>query len=398
MNPLPKKILYLQSVSEIGGSDITLLRTVDTMDKTQFEPHVVLPHTGPLIEAFRNAGCKVHILPSMRKLTSRKGKWYLACYMIGYIPAVLQIVRLIRREGISLVHTNTLHNLYGFLAAKYAGVPHIWHVREIVVRPGFVRRLETRLARRFSTRCIVMSDAIAGMFQGTDKSPIPDLVKLHDGVDLDIFHPRQRSGLRMRIKRELGVGEEAPFIGNVNRLDPKKGIDLFLKAAALIRKEMPEARFLICGGEIPGHEGYELILKAQAQALGIADSVLFSGWRYCFRDIPEVYGALDVSVQCPVYPEAYGLANIEAMATGVPVVAVAEGGPTELCVHGESALLVRPRDPQAIADAALSLLRDPERRAAMGAAGRRRAEKFFNRRLCVKKLESLYEEVLGKGS
>lgn len=396
MTQSPKKILYLQSVSEIGGSDMTLLRTVEVLDKTRFEPHVVLPGAGPLIGAFRDAGCKIHILPSMRKLTSRNGGRYFARYMLGYLPAIFQIVRLIRFEGISLVHTNSLHNLYGFLAAKLAGVPHIWHVREIVAYPRFMKRLETALARHFSVRCIVMSDAIANMFQSTGKSPAPPLVKLYDGIDLDLFHPNQRSGLRIR--KELGIGEGVPFIGNVNRLDPKKGLVLFLEAAAEIHKDMPEARFLICGGEIPGHEGYELILKERAKALGIADWVFFSGWRYCFRDIPEIYGALDVSVQCPVYPEAYGLANIEAMATGVPVVAVAEGGPAEICVHGESALLIPSHDPRAIARTVIALLKDPVRAGTIGAAGRRRAEDLFDRRKCTKALEKLYGEVLKEGS
>jgi glycosyltransferase involved in cell wall biosynthesis len=84
------------------------------------------------------------------------------------------------------------------------------------------------------------------------------------------------------------------------------------------------------------------------------------------------------------------------MACGVPVVAVAQGGPTELCVQGETALLVPPGDPRATADAVLSLLRDPERRRAMGTAGRRRAEKLFDRRQCVKALETLYDEVLAE--
>jgi glycosyltransferase involved in cell wall biosynthesis len=328
----------------------------------------------------------------MLKLTSRRGIGYQARYLAGYLPAVLQIACLIRRERIALVHTNTIHNLYGFLAARFAGVPHVWHVREIIVQPRLMRGLETWLARRFSTRIVVMSEAVAEMFRETDGGFPPNLMKLYDGVDLDLFHPRQRPGARIR--RELGVGDGVPLIGNVNRLDPRKGIALFLEAAAFILKEMPQVRFLVCGGEIAGHEGYERVLRQRAVTLGIADAVFFTGWRYHSRDIPEVYGALDVSVQCPEHPEAYGLANVEAMASGVPVVAVAEGGPTELCAHGETALLVPPRDPRAIAEAALTLLKDFVRAGAMGVAGRRRVEKLFDRRQCVKALEMLYEEIL----
>ena len=387
-----RKVLYLQSTSEIGGTDMTLLRTLEVLDRTRFEPHVLLPHAGPLVEAFRKADCRIHFLSSMRKLTSRRGIGYLTRYLACYLPAVFQIVRLIRRDGIDIVHTNTIHNLYGFLAARLARRPHVWHVREIVVQSELVRWVETGLTQRFSERFVVMSDGIADMFRGADGTVPTTLVKLYDGVDVDIFHPRQRRGVRIR--RELGIGEGVPLVGIVTRLDPWKGVGLFLEAAALVGKEVPQARFLVCGGEIAAHEGYEEILWRQAEALGMGKAIFFTGWRYHYQDIPEVYGALDVSVQCPVYPEPYGLANVEAMACGVPVVAVAQGGPTELCVQGETALLVPPGDPRATADAVLSLLRDPERCRAMGAAGRERAEKLFDRRQCVKALEALYDEIL----
>lgn len=387
-------ILYLQSTSEIGGSDVTLLRTIEVLDRTKVEPHVALPHDGPLVEAFRKSGCRVHLLPAMRKLTSRRGLSYLARYAAGYVPGALALAKLIRLENIALVHTNSIHNLYGFLAARWTRRPHVWHVREIVEQPRAIRWLEVRLVRRFSTHFIVMSDAIGDMFRAPGGLAPGHMVKLYDGVDLDAFHPRQRTD--NRIRRELGVGEGVPLLGIVTRLDPSKGVTVFLEAASLIRRDVSEARFLVCGGEIEGHEGLEASLRRQARSLGLDQAVLFSGWRYSHRDIPEVYGALDVSVQCPLRPEPYGLANVEAMASGVPSIAAAAGGPLELCVQGETTLLVPPRDPRATAEAAVSLLRDPARRSAMGAAGRRRAERLFDRRRSVRALEELYALALGR--
>ena len=125
------------------------------------------------------------------------------------------------------------------------------------------------------------------------------------------------------------------------------------------------------------------------------ETVFFTGWRYRHRDIPEVYAALDVSVQCHTYPEPYGLANVEAMASGVPVVAAAHGGPVELCADGETALLVPPGNSKAAAEAILSVLKDPGRAQRMGQAARLRAERLFDRRRCVRELEALYQEILG---
>lgn len=388
------KILYLQSTSEIGGSDMTLLRTLEVLDRRRFEPHVALPHEGPLVEAFRKTGCRVHILPSMRKLTSQKGAGYLGRYVIGYLPSVWHIVRLMARERIDLVHTNTIHTLYGFLAARLARKPHVWHIREVVVQSGVLFSIEARLVKWFSARFIVMSNSIAEAFQGKEGGFPPNIAKLYDGIDLDEFRP---SVSGKRIRKELGLADDTLLVGTVCRLDPWKGVDIFLEAAAHVHSVLPDARFLVCGGEIDGHEGYEAVLRRKAEALGLRDAVLFTGWRYRHHDIPEVYGALDVSVQCPVYPEPYGLANVEAMACGVPIVAVAQGGPIELCTHGETALLVPPLNPRATADAVLCLLQDRDRARAMGIAGRRRAERLFDRRHCVRALEALYEEVLEQG-
>jgi glycosyltransferase involved in cell wall biosynthesis len=245
----------------------------------------------------------------------------------------------------------------------------------------------------FSTRFIVMDNAIAETFLKPGGGLPGKIAKLYDGVDLELFRPRASVS---RIRRELGLDEQTPLVGMVARLDPAKGPDLFLEIAARVHAKLPQCRFLLCGGEIPGHEGYEAVLHRKANELGLERALFLTGWRYRYRDIPEVYNALTVSLQCPVYPEPYGLAHVEAMASGVPIVAFAQGGPAELCVNGQTAFLVPPGDVTAAAEAVENLLRDPERIQRMGAAGRKRAELYFDRRRCVRELELLYESILGE--
>lgn len=389
---LTKKILFLQSTSEISGTDITLLRTLEVLDRSRFEPHVVLFQKGPFGEEFRRAGCRVHLVPSMLQLSSHRGPGYLLRCLLGYPAAVFRIAALARREGIHLIHTNTIHNPYGFLVARLAGVPHLWHIREIIVQSPLVRFTETRLVQWFSSRFLVMDNAIAEMFLKPGGGLPANIAKLYDGVDLEAFNPRVSGS---RIRRELGIEEGAPLVGMVARLDPAKGSNLFLEIAARVHAKVPSCRFFLCGGEIRGHEGMEQRLRQQAAALGIQDVVFFTGWTYRHRDIPEVYGALDVSLQCPALPEAYGLAYVEAMASGVPIVAFAQGGPAELCVNRETAWLVQPGDVAGAAGAVENLLRDPKKARAMGEAARNRAEARFDRRRCVRELEALYESILG---
>ncbi|MGH7775220.1 MAG: glycosyltransferase family 4 protein, partial [Candidatus Binatia bacterium] len=131
-----------------------------------------------------------------------------------------------------------------------------------------------------------------------------------------------------------------------------------------------------------------------AEMLGLKDFVYFTGWRYQPEDMPQVYAALSVFVLASSWPEPFGLVLLEAMASGKPAVATNHGGPKEICVDGETGLLVPPRSPEKIAEAILTLLREPERARAMGAAGRRRVEQLYDQTKCVQRLEALYDEIL----
>src|SRR6185312_15358953 len=103
---IKKKILYLQSTSEIGGSDISLLRLVENLDKNLFEPYVILPQDGPLAEKLRKH-CQVYFMNEMVKLTTRKGKIFYLRYLLNYPFAVRKIAGWIRERNIDLVHTNS---------------------------------------------------------------------------------------------------------------------------------------------------------------------------------------------------------------------------------------------------------------------------------------------------
>jgi glycosyltransferase involved in cell wall biosynthesis len=384
-------VLYLQSTSEIGGSDVSLLRIVEGLDKSRFHPAVALPSDGPLVEKLRQQGCDVFIVDEMIKLTTRKGYSYWLRYLANYPKAVWKIRSLIKRERVDLIHTNTLHNLYGLPAAKLAGRPHLWHVREIVLQSKWVRSVELFLARRFSDRVIVTSDAVGEMFVN-GKRPLPANVrKISNSIDTESYHPRNDGS---GIYGDLNIAKGTPLVGTVCRLDHWKGVDTFLQAAAVCKKEFPHARYLVAGGAIEGREEYAGAMKRLADELGLSDVVYFTGWRYQPEDMPRVHAALSILVLASSWPEPFGLVLLEAMATGKPVVATNHGGPKEICLDGETARLVPPQDPEQMAVAILELLRNPARAREMGAAGRKRVEQLFNRNRCIKTLESLYTEVL----
>jgi glycosyltransferase involved in cell wall biosynthesis len=233
-----------------------------------------------------------------------------------------------------------------------------------------------------------MTNAVAnGIGEGTHVRTIPD------GIDLERFNPNV-SGVRIR--RELGLADDECLVGFVGRLDPWKGADVFVQAAAEVVHKRKDARFLVCGGELPGHERYADGLRRLARDLGVEDRMLFTGWKYRLDDIPEVMAALDVMVHTSIRPEPFGLVLIEAMATAKPIVAADDGGVREVVEPEVSALLARPGDHQAFAEAILQILSDLSRAKAMGRAGRARAEALFEVGAYVRRVEAVYEEVLGK--
>ncbi len=160
-----------------------------------------------------------------------------------------------------------------------------------------------------------------------------------------------------------------PVIGAVTRLSREKNAALLLRAFALVSREIPEASLRIVG------EGPErAALEAQAEALGIGTKTQFPGY---IERAGERCGEFDV-LAVPSSRESFGVAALEAMNCGVPVVATRVGGLPELVVDGETGRLVPPEDERAMADALLALLRDRECRERMGEAGQARAAACFS--------------------
>jgi glycosyltransferase involved in cell wall biosynthesis len=382
-------ILFLHTTSEIGGSDVSLVRLVEGLDRRRYSVIVALPSDGPLVGRLKLAGARVEIMPVLLKLTSRRGAGFLLRFAANYPRAIRALVSLIRREHVSIVHTNTIHNLYGVTAARAARVPHVWHFREIVWQSGLLRRLELWMARRWSTRIIVTSNAVASMYGDHARWPV-QLVRVPNGVEVDRFTP----GDGERVRREMGVQPGQVLIGIVCRLDPWKGVDDFLEAAALVASRDRRAMFAVVGGPIIGQESYEAALREKARTLGIAERVHFTSWRYGPSEMPDVHRALDVLVLASREPEPFGLVVLEAMATAKPVIATAQGGPLDIIDDGRTGDLVPPGNPPAMADAMLALIDDPARRARVGALARARVVAHYTAGQYVAGVDAVYRELV----
>jgi glycosyltransferase involved in cell wall biosynthesis len=206
---------------------------------------------------------------------------------------------------------------------------------------------------------------------------------IRSGIDLAPFEaPFDRDALRERLR--ILPGET--IVLQVAALAPHKSQTDLLRAAALAAARRPDLRFWIAG------EGpLRVALERERQALGLGREVRLLGFR---DDVPDLLRAADLFCVSS-YLEGLGTSTLDAMAAGLPVVATRVGGVPEAVAHGESGLLVEPRDPRALAEAILALAGDPDRRRRMGAAAREAVRRFSADRTELE-TRRLYDEILAR--
>lgn len=197
--------------------------------------------------------------------------------------------------------------------------------------------------------------------------------------------PPPSPGARGSVRTELDVPADVPLIGIVARLDPLKGQDDTIAAFAKIAAASPAARLIIVG-DGPTRAA----LAAQAAETGLSDRIIFTGRR---PDVPRILAALDVFVH-PSRHEPFGLAVAEASAAGLPVIAYAEGGMSEIVVDGETGLLAPPGDIDTLATNLAELLQKPDTARGMGAAGRQRIAANFRPEDAGREFAAILDRIL----
>lgn len=331
----------MQPHAERAGSDQALLRLVRSLPRDEFDFHIVVPAVSPLADEYASAGATMHVVPMDRLSTShRAGEW--AKYALGWPVAVYRLVQLIRGLDVDVVHSNSLHSLYGWAAAFLTRRPHVWHAREIVVQSPAALRVERFLCKHFAVEVIAVSHAVAAQFDPAN------VVVIDDCLDPGVFRP-DRAG---RFRDEVGVPDDAPVVGSVARLVPVKGVDTLVDAFTTVREARPDARLVVVGAAGAGQEAYAQTLRdrmARAPGVTLLDER---------DDIPDVMADFDVLALPSSEPDPLPLVLVEALVTGVPVVSTDIGGPPELVARAEpgAGRLVGPGDATALAHALLELL------------------------------------------
>ncbi|HYK98224.1 MAG TPA: glycosyltransferase family 4 protein [Candidatus Acidoferrales bacterium] len=319
--------------------------------------------------------------------------------LLAAVPAAragiraIPLIRYLRRERIDIVHgTEKPRDAFvGSLLARAAGAAMVVHMHV-----GFDPWISPRV--RWA---IGAADAVIGVSRFVSASLVaagfdPGRVfTVHNSLDLadGRWEPRRD---RASVRRELGLGLDAPVVCIASRIFRWKGHDDLVEAIARVRVALPNVRLLIVGEHDPRADGgggsYREELEARIARLGLGDCVRFTGYR---SDIADLMSAADVFCQ-PSAAEPFGMVYLEAMAVRRPVVAYASGGAPEVVQDGVTGMLARNGDVAGLASALTTLLADERLRRRLGDAGRARVEQVFRPEASAAALLDVYRTVAAR--
>jgi glycosyltransferase involved in cell wall biosynthesis len=306
------------------------------------------------------------------------------------LAALCALLWHVRRQRPDIVHTHTSKaGSLGRVAARLAGVPHIVHTPHGHVFYGHFSRLVSELFlalergfARFTEKTVALTPSERQDYINLGVGRAEDILTIHSGVDLDTFGSE---GLDLAAKKaSLGLDPTRRLVGFAGWLLPIKGPMHLLNAMKSVWEDHPDATLVFVGKGV-----MEAELRREAERMGLNGRVKFLGWR---DDLHEIMPLFDVFV-LPSLNEGMGRVLVEAMAAGRPIVASRVGGIPDLVRHGETGLLVAPRDEVQLADSISLLLSNPDQALHLGAMGRLTCREFD---LCamVSKLDGLYRGLL----
>jgi glycosyltransferase involved in cell wall biosynthesis len=300
-----------------------------------------------------------------------------------------------RSNGVDIVHVTERPRqaLFGLLVARLAGAACLIQAHTVYY---------PRDATRFSNWRLHQADAVVGVsnfvarsFQRHGQLPEDRVFAVHNAVDANVFCPEVAAMGRDEMRQQLGLPHDAVVIGCVARLMAWKGQDVLLQAFTRVRGQIPRAHLVLAGTSAEsapdGRGDYRDYLLRQVSNLGLDGYVHLPGF-LLQTAMPRFYGALDL-VAHPSIEEPFGLAVVEAMASGRPVVAVNRGGIPEIIRDGLDGVLVPAQEPTALASAIVHLIHQPQLAAQLSGAGRRRVVEVFTPEAQAERMARIYETV-----
>jgi glycosyltransferase involved in cell wall biosynthesis len=358
-------VLHTESSPGLGGQELRTLNEARWIREHGWRVLLAGPPRGRLLRRAEDTGVETAPVPM-------RGAWDAL--------AVARLVRTIRHEGVDIVHTHSSVDAWvGGLAGRLTGRPVVRTRHVSIPIRGRWNPVYTALADRVLTS----GEVIRALVEAAGVSP-SRIVVIPAGVDLEEFPWRERGdGAAKAVRKELGLG--SPVVGSVAMFRGSKGHLPLLEAFGALHRRVPSARLVLVGDGLRRSWAQDL-----AAARGLQDAVVFTGFR---SDVPALLAAMDCFVLASTRTEGVPQSLLQALASGVPVVASAVGGIPEVVRHEVTGLLVPPADVDALAAALSRVLQDREGARERAGAGRRLVEERFSHTASIARLLAVYEDL-----
>jgi glycosyltransferase involved in cell wall biosynthesis len=368
------RILFLSTSMGMGGADKLLLTAAETMQAHGHEVRIVsMTALGPMGLQAQTLGLSTESLEMRRGVPDPRG--------------FLRLARIVRAWRPDVLHSHMVHaNLMARLLRLTVRVPVLVSTIHNIYEGGWALMAGYRLTNGLVDHLTIVSDAAAERFVSERIVPRRLLTVVPNGVDIDRFRSVP-SETRAALRASLGLNDEFVWLA-VGRFEVAKDYPNMLQAFALVREREPGVRLLLVGRGS---------LQAETEALvrerGLADVVRFLGVRH---DVPEVMSSADGYVMSSAW-EGMPMVLLEAAAAALPIVSTRVGGNHEVVRDRETGYLASARDPAALAEAMLRLMRLPlQQRREMGARGREHVRTNYGLQRVAEQWEGLYRELLAR--
>jgi glycosyltransferase involved in cell wall biosynthesis len=358
-----RDFLFVQSTTEIGGAEITLVNLLAASDELRRRSVVASLGfgDGDLPARLRAIGAEVVDIPNARLRNP-----------LGVARMVMALNRLARGRRVRVVIGNGTHpQALARVAAGLARVPEVYVVHALHASP-------LRANDKFSIGVLLAgADLMLGVSQAAVDAvrrlrPRARVERLGNGTRIVDVAPEDARAARA----ELVGGEDEVLFSVFGRLQYGKGQDVFVEAAGRVAAALPAARFAVIGSPtFASDQPFADGLRARAAELGISSRITFPGYR---QDVARLMAGSDVVCQTSRFSESFGLVIVEAMAQGRPVIATRVGGPEEIVQSEQDGLLIEPANVDQLAEAMIRLGKDPTLRARLGGAAARSARERFD--------------------
>lgn len=383
-----KRVLFVAHSGFQGGAELCLDTLLRRLDDSEYKATVLFPWEGPMSDSARCLGLPLVVRPLNWWMCWGFSFWYFKTLLLQTLPNILWLVRYIRQNHIDLVYSNSAVIFEAAIAARIAGVPHIWHVHE-VLKPGNVTApvLPLWLIRKMigwmSQRIIFESNTSRNVY--ADGRPDPKTTVVYNCVRF----PNLPTTLDPKLARQkLGFDDDEQVVSFIGQFSERKNPSLLVRAAARIA-DRSRLRFVFVGDGPLREE-----LQRTIDSLGLAECCQILPFQ---EDITWVLAATDVLV-LPSRQESFGLVLVEAAALGKPAIATRTEGPSEIIVDGVTGFLVAPEDEIELAQKLIEMFGPSVDRQRMGQAASRRAREMFSAAEYAAKIEGIIDELLAKAN